>query len=502
MVDFMAIARGQRLAEQDNRADERLLREREEYEFGRAGREQQWQENQWQRQAAAYLSPLVGNQQRAADAGIGAAEYIIQQRQQILADPNFQAMAPQVQSQVIDRLRESALLTAQQAQGQGDTATANQLVQEFGNLPVASGYDQALLTGDVQQIVEAANAQFGSNAVYNQDGTVTVGGMTMPGYEYARQIAQAGSPLGGLTALSQQAERDREQAVQDNAMRIAGYTQNAQGQWVWGAGPSDVPAPTAIGSDVTRSAPPAVTGADGSSVTQPTTVVDPNTGVRRTILPDYDESAPAPSTQEVANRAAQQATAAEDARMRNPAEWASSAQRMAAVAAAATNPAAVLTAGATARAPSLAGLAGNVEIGNRGPGGRVLDPATDPYLQQQVGVPGAAGPAAALAALATNPAMALSSIAPQLGTPQWLDNYISQIENDPGSGLGSTLRQLRGTPPPQQSGVERVADEVTRLRNTLARNLMEQSRPGTSARRRQQLVREAREIREQIQEQQ
>lgn len=208
-IDFMAYARGQRTALDNMLQEERLLRERSE-------REREWEKQLLDRQAAGYLSTSTTNQQLAADAGIAPIDYMIQQREQTLADPNFQQMPPALQQAIVEQMRGQAVLMAQNAYNQGNMADANRLVSAYGNLPLASQFQTAGLSGNVAQIVQAMNEQFGTNAVLSEDGqSVTVNGTTMPAAEYARQAWASGSGSGGLTALAAWQEAQRvEQARQ------------------------------------------------------------------------------------------------------------------------------------------------------------------------------------------------------------------------------------------------------------------------------------------------
>ena len=491
-IDFTALSRGRRRAELDNQADERFLRERERYDFERAGREQRWQDQQWQRQAAAYLAPLVGNQQLAADAGVGAADFLLQQREQIIADPNFQAMPPEVQSQVLNQLRGSAITTAQQAQSQGDLDLANQLVQAFGNFPVASGVDQALLTGDPARIAEAMNQQFGSNLQIDADGMVDIGGVRVPAIEAIRAATAAGSPLGALgTAAAEQlrlreesqlmaardlARQEQQRSFDQTMALIPGAYRGEDGFWRLNGQvvqpPSTGGAMTAIGASAVPSAGVPTTAASAAPVGSETT------------------AAPA-SVSEVAQAAGQAQAAAEreavDAQLASLPEWARSIGNIArGLGGANPAPLASLLGISPREAPSAVEQAAVAQTAALDPEGYSAIWAT--------GAPGRAAAADDLAAAANLYGDAylreVAGLEDRVTTPlQALADLLGRLP-----GIQSSIRQATG----QTSSVQQAASEIGRLQAQLAQNLQRQAAPTTSATERERLRREAVQLREQI----
>ena len=435
-IDFMAYARGQRTALDNMLQEERLLRERSE-------REREWEKQLLDRQAAGYLSTSTTNQQLAADAGISPIDYMIQQREQTLADPNFQQMPPALQQAIVEQMRGQAVLMAQNAYNQGSMADANRLVSAYGNLPLASQFQAAGLSGNVAQIVQAMNEQFGTNAVLSEDGqSVTANGTTMPAVEFARQAWASGSGSGGLTALAawqeaQRLERAR-QAEIAQALRLAGIDPASVGLGAAGVAPA---------------APGAAPAAPGAAPAAP-------------------GAAPA-SVADVARAAAEQETlgarAQQDAVLASPVAWATDFQRFANL--------------TPVMGPAWSVAAGilNTGIGVPSAGPEMVGPPVEPrqptgrYAAMQGRAPG--GGPTALETIA-------SSIQSPAQTAQQLRQVTSQVEQ--------AIQQLYAQAGP--------ALARTGLEGQLRQNRALQSRPGLSAAEKASLRREEARLRAQLEE--
>ncbi len=441
-IDFMAYARGQRTALDNMLQEERLLRERSE-------REREWEKQLLDRQAAGYLSTSTTNQQLAADAGIAPIDYMIQQREQTLADPNFQRMPPALQQAIVEQMRGQAVLMAQNAYNQGNMADANRLVSAYGNLPLASQFQTAGLSGNVAQIVQAMNEQFGTNAVLSEDGqSVTVNGTTMPAVEYARQAYASGSGSGGLTALAawQEAQRleQARQAEYAQALRRAGIDPASVG-----LGPAGV-APAAPGA--APAAPGAAPAAPGAAGAAPASAAD---------------VARAAAEQEIRGARAQQ-----DAMLASPEAWATEAHRFA-----------NLTRGAPVVGPALTAAAAilNSGVGVPSAGPEMAGPPVEPrqptgrYAAMQGRAPG--GGPTALETIA-------STIQSPAQTAQQLRQVASQVEQ--------AIQQLYAQAGP--------ALARTGLEGQLRQNRVLQSRPGLSAAEKASLRREEARLRAQLEE--
>ena len=478
-IDFMAYARGQRTALDNMLQEERLLRERSE-------REREWEKQLLDRQAAGYLSTSTTNQQLAADAGISPIDYMIQQREQTLADPNFQRMPPALQQAIVEQMRGQAVLTAQNAYNQGNVADANRLVSAYGNLPLASQFQTAGLSGNVAQIVQAMNAQFGTNAVLSEDGqSVTVNGITMPAVEFARQAYASGSGSGGLTALAAWQEAQRlEQARQSEyaqALRLAGIDPASVG-----LGAASV-APAAPGA--APAAPGAAPAAPGAAPAAPG------------AAPAAPGAAPA-SVADVARAAAEQeilgARARQDAVMASPGAWLQDAL-------------------ALSQAAGLIPGVGRVGGGNPLAGVRGL--LANLNLEGRHAISGAPADPAVTAAYRDAPLDPLryprdwaAQAAEAAG--QTVNQYGLAVD----SAVGDAIRALYEWAVPdyrrnpeaarerwaqrQAGGLAEAGSTVAALRERLSQNLIQQSSPTVSATAKARLRREAAQLRQQIKESQ
>ena len=445
-IDFMAYARGQRTALDNMLQEERLLRERSE-------REREWEKQLLDRQAAGYLSTSTTNQQLAADAGISPIDYMIQQREQTLADPNFQQMPPALQQAIVEQMRGQAVLMAQNAYNQGNMADANRLVSAYGNLPLASQFQTAGLSGNVAQIVQAMNEQFGTNAVLSEDGqSVTVNGTTMPAAEFARQAWASGSGSGGLTALAawQEAQRMEQarQAEYAQALRLAGINPASVGLGAAGAAPA-APGAAPAAPGAAPAAPGAAPAAPGAAGAAPASVAD---------------VARAAAEQEILGARAQQ-----DAVLASPVAWATDFQRFANL--------------TPVMGPAFSVAAGILNSGVGVPSARpeIAGPPVEPrqptgrYAAMQGRAPG--GGPTALETIA-------NSIQSPAQTAQQLRQVTSQVEQ--------AIQQLYAQASP--------ALARTGLEGRLRQNRALQSRPGLSAAEKASLRREEARLRAQLEE--
>ena len=232
-IDFLAIARGSQIA-RDQSWQERL-REQE-------ARRMELQNVNWQdrlnqrnrnRQTSQYLSSLSANRQRAVDAGLSPAEFLQEQRQQMLADEAFRSFDPETQEQIIGELSANARVTAGNLYNTGRTREALELAQSFGLVPKATNVDVALQTGDAGRILEALNTSRGSNFALNPDNTVTVNGVDVPVNRLAQYLAA--TPTNTASVLTPAAEQGAltrvEQAQRDelyNRYLMASLLNNRQ----------------------------------------------------------------------------------------------------------------------------------------------------------------------------------------------------------------------------------------------------------------------------------
>lgn len=219
MIDFTAISRGRRSRELEQQADEL-------YNFNADQRQRELEQRQWDRQAADYLAPLIGNRQAAVDAGVSPVDFYLQQREQMLADSGYQALDPQAQTRALNQLQQSALVTAQQAQQRGDLTAANRLMEAFGVYPTNSAVDLAAQGGDAAELVQAIQQQYGSDLGFDPaTNTVMIGGQRRPVLEALPNIYRSRSVLGAYPAAGQALQT---QLQLQQALELAGQQRQQQ----------------------------------------------------------------------------------------------------------------------------------------------------------------------------------------------------------------------------------------------------------------------------------
>jgi hypothetical protein len=240
----MKIAEGRQQALDDNWKDRVRLEQGSQYQYDARGRqisgakrEDDFTSYLAGQEAASYLAPLLANQQRAVDLGISDAEWVIQQRNLIMSDPQFLSKPAPVQQMILDKLGETATRIAQSryaAGGQDNIALGQKILDAYGRTPAVNPLDAAISSGNAKAILEAANAQ-GAGAVINPDGTVTYGGQKMSGLDAVAAIIQSrnagGFAAGALNARNlelakaeQQKALNRQYDQTVSELTIRGYT--------------------------------------------------------------------------------------------------------------------------------------------------------------------------------------------------------------------------------------------------------------------------------------
>lgn len=210
-IDFMAATRGYRAAKEaraEDAARESSL-ERLDALMSRV---------RDAREATTYLSTLMSNMQEATDAGVSPADFLIQQRQQILADPAFQSKTPEVQSNILDSLSKAALIRGRQLYRTGDTQSAARLLDSYGLVGPGRRFDTYL-----NSPMEAINA---AGLEVDEDGMVTVNNTKIPAGLAAFRLIQRGNMTGLLPEVLN--ARRRQEALQFNK-RLFGDAAGAAG---------------------------------------------------------------------------------------------------------------------------------------------------------------------------------------------------------------------------------------------------------------------------------
>lgn len=200
-IDFGAFREGRRDALEDQQRDLELQSREIKSRSGIADQLTALEEQQQKALAARYLSTLSQNQLKAQQAGIGAGDFLVDQFNQIQNDPWFQSQAPEVQTRIIQQMRDTALLTAQGEEKAGNFAGIDRLLSAF-NVPVPVQYGpvgQAIRMGDAEGAVRLLKAQ-GHQIEYSPTtSTFTLGGVSgIPMPELLNKLNTSTGVAGGL----------------------------------------------------------------------------------------------------------------------------------------------------------------------------------------------------------------------------------------------------------------------------------------------------------------
>jgi len=205
-IDFMAVATGRQKALDDNWQDRLRAEQSAEFNYNAEGRAQQgvvrqqaFDKGQAEQEAAFFLAPMTAFRQKAADSGIPADQFLIDYRQSIMNDPNFQSKAPEVQRGILEQLGVSAALEAQSLLAQGNpesTAKGQALLRTFGATGQINSADTSFTSGDIPGFLKARGVDIGT------DGRVDVGGVKMSPLQAADALRTRGQ--GGLWAYAAQ----------------------------------------------------------------------------------------------------------------------------------------------------------------------------------------------------------------------------------------------------------------------------------------------------------
>lgn len=266
-IDFLGIAKGEQLGLDMNwqdalRAEQQKINDYNDKSRVQQGivRDQTFVTQQAGQEAATYLAPLLSYKQRYTDSGGSDVDWLLNQKQTITQDPNFLNKTPEVQQEILKALTVNGQMLADQYMKQGDPATAQKILGAFGNNAAINPLDNAIRTGDPDQILAAVNLKADAN------GMVDIGGQLVPKLEVASGILKEHSKSGVLpTAL--QAYRN---GVAENTAKTAAQQLVDQ----QGAAQYQNNLTTLMGSGYTKGADGVLSSADGKQ----RLTLDPKTG--------------------------------------------------------------------------------------------------------------------------------------------------------------------------------------------------------------------------------
>lgn len=203
-IDFGAFTQGARAAKQDYWTDVResqgaLLRDIGVQDGLRQAREAQ--ENE---QAAAYLSPMLLDQQKAAGLGVQADDWYQRATNAILNDEGFKGMSPQTQQRVMDKWRAHGVTMSQKLAEAGDPQRALLLSKSMG---LGFGPENRADPNQVFDATRLADAGFVNDPATGM--WIGPQGQKIPAAQGAYTVLQQGQP-GVLSLLTDQAaEQER-----------------------------------------------------------------------------------------------------------------------------------------------------------------------------------------------------------------------------------------------------------------------------------------------------
>ena len=295
-IDFTGLIRGQQMADNANWANIRRIQDQDSYAIQREEQLAKQLQQRQGREASTYLSTILPNLQRYADQGLNPVDALINQRAAIQNDQAFQGMSPEVQTQILNGLGQTASLHMQALKNSGDYTNLQKLVSTFGGTNPINPLGAAVASSDPTSIFNAVKAR--GAAIELIDGNVvdTATGRKVPLTDWAAYTAAGlgaeNSAAGGLGAFQAQGQQDRaltaaeEQKKQSDTYQAAIALQT-------GMNPTRVKAmfPNADASifEPLPGATPAVAG------TPPTTLNWVENGVQTTVPMDAAGAATTPA---------------------------------------------------------------------------------------------------------------------------------------------------------------------------------------------------------------
>lgn len=210
-LDFMAFARGAQIARDVNwqqrlRDQEKRRMHLQDVAFSKA-----LEDSHERQEAARYLAPITRNRIQAARAGIDTPDFMEQQLQAVLDDPEFNNLDPGTQKRILGTMSQRAQVEAKRLADLGMGTRAVQLANAFNNPLPRSPLQAALLSGNTSRVMEALNSHFpGANLELNDDNTVTVAGQDVPLDALIQEVLASGNAGGVFNAAARAGRRSRQ----------------------------------------------------------------------------------------------------------------------------------------------------------------------------------------------------------------------------------------------------------------------------------------------------
>ena len=209
-IDFLSAARGQQMANDVAW----LNRQREVADL----QLQDWEEQRMRTRAAQnYLAPIANNMQRALTANENVSDFLINQRNQMLADPTYQSFDANTQALINRSLGNTVNNQLNQLIRTGNLSEAEKLGAAFG-ISAVNPVTTAIQSGNPDAIAAAITAQHPYADIWMGDDYVRYGlGPELPVQTWAQQLALTGGGQGGANVYAYEFNRAR--ALQDQIAR-------------------------------------------------------------------------------------------------------------------------------------------------------------------------------------------------------------------------------------------------------------------------------------------
>lgn len=215
-IDFTAMIRGEQLAENANWANIRRIQDQDTYAIQREEALAKQLQQRQGREASHYLSTILPNLQRYADQGLNPADALINQRAAIQNDASFQSMSPEVQTQILNGLGQTAALHMQGLAKSGDYTTLQKLVGAFGVSNPINPLGAAVASGDPMAVLKELNVRTNDAYAMSPDGKSAIYKATGQAIPLETLVANVAAGLGNENsaagvygALHQQSQQDR-----------------------------------------------------------------------------------------------------------------------------------------------------------------------------------------------------------------------------------------------------------------------------------------------------
>lgn len=219
-IDFMAIARGEQMARAQNWQDRLRRQAAERMRLQQINWNDRLEQRNQNQTASHFLSTLSANRQDALNAGFSQADFLIQQRRQMLADPDYTELDPETQQLVMQRYNDTVKDAIDNLYQAGNWKDAYRLSQDSGLVSPVGEIDLAARSGDVEAVVNELQSR-GADIQLLPNGQVEYNGQLLDQSLVMGALRDAPRDASQLSALNAQIMLmgRQEEAAGDQAYR-------------------------------------------------------------------------------------------------------------------------------------------------------------------------------------------------------------------------------------------------------------------------------------------